>query len=54
MDSDPARGQTAVLNIDLINLWPYHPQTNSKLECFHKSLKDEIWNCLSLDDYIEY
>ena len=42
------------LNIGLINSRPYHPQTNGKLERFHKSLEDEIWNYPSLDDYIEY
>ena len=42
------------LNIGLINSRPYHPQTNGKLERFHKSLEDEIWNYASLDDYIEY
>ena len=43
-----------ILNISLINSRPYHPQTNGKLERFHKSLEDEIWNYTSLDDYIEY
>ncbi|MYH03471.1 MAG: transposase [Cenarchaeum sp. SB0675_bin_21] len=38
----------------LINSRPYHPQTNGKLERFHRSLEDEIWYYLSLDDYIEY
>ena len=42
------------MNIALINSRPYHPQTNGKLERFHKSLEDEIWNYPNLDDYIEY
>ena len=42
------------LNIGLINSRPYHPQTNGKLERFHKSIEDEIWHYDSLDDYIEY
>ena len=42
------------LDIGLINSRPYHPQTNGKLERFHKSLEDEIWNYPGLDDYIEY
>ena len=41
------------LNICLINSRPYHPQTNGKLERFHKSLEDEIWNYSGLHDYIE-
>ena len=42
------------LEIGLINSRPYHPQTNGKLERFHRSLEDEIWNYPGLDDYIEY
>lgn len=42
------------LDIGLINSRPYHPQTNGKLERFHRSLEDEIWNYSSLADYIEY
>ena len=42
------------LNTGLINSRPYHPQTNGKLDRFHKSLGDEIWNYPSLDDYIAY
>ena len=42
------------LNIGLINSRPYRLQTNGKLERFHKSLEDEIWNYPSLDDYVEY
>ena len=47
-------GELLALNIGLINSRPYHPQTNGKLERFHKSLEDEIWNHPDLDDYIEY
>ena len=42
------------LNIGLINARPYHPQTNDKLERFHKSLENEIWRYPSMDDYTEY
>ena len=42
------------LDIGLINSRPYHPQTNGKLERFHRSLEDEIWHYGDLDDYIEY
>ena len=33
-----------ILNIGLINSRPYHPHANGKLECFHRSLEDEIWH----------
>ena len=42
------------LDIGLINSRPYHPQTNGKLERFHRSIEDEIWRYGCLDDYIEY
>ena len=42
------------LDIGLINSRPYHPQTNGKLERFHRTIKDEIWYYNDLDDYIEY
>ena len=32
------------LDIGLINSRPYHPQTNGKLERFHRSLEEEIWH----------
>ena len=38
----------------LINSRSYRPQTNGKLERFHRSLVDEIWHYRDLDDYIEY
>ncbi len=41
-------------NIGLINSRPYHPQTNGKLERFHRSIEEEIWHYDGLDDYVEY
>ena len=41
-------------DIVLINSRPYHPQTNGKLERFHRTLEEEIWNYASLSEYIEY
>ncbi len=40
--------------IALINSRPYHPQTNGKLERFHRSIEEEIWNYESLGAYIDY
>ena len=42
------------LIIGLINSRPYHPQTNGKLERFHRSVEDEIWRHGGLDEYIEF
>lgn len=42
------------LDIGLINSRPYRPQTNGKLEGFHRSVEDEIWRYGCLDNYIEY
>ena len=50
----PFESELLTLDIGLINSRPYHPQTNGKLERFHRSLEDEIWNYSGLDDYIEY
>ncbi len=40
--------------IGLINSRPYHPQTNGKLERFHRSIEEEIRNYDSLDAYVDY
>ena len=40
--------------IELINSRPYHPQTNGKLERFHRSIEEEIAHYESLPEYIEY
>ncbi len=52
----PTFFENELLNLDigLINSRPYHPQTNGKLERFHRTIEDEIWHYKDLDDYIEY
>ena len=42
------------LNIGLINSRSYRPQTNGKLERFHRGLEDEIWHYGNLDDYVKF
>ena len=42
------------LGIELINSRPYHPQTNGKLERFHRSLEEEIWHYDGIGDYVEF
>lgn len=42
------------MGIELINSRPYHPQTNGKLERFHKSIGDEIFHYESLSAYVKY
>ena len=41
-------------SIELINSRPYHPQTNGKLERFHRTIEEEIGHYESLPEYIEY
>ncbi len=52
----PTAFEEELLNceIGLINSRPYHPQTNGKLERFHRSIEEEIWNHKSLSAYIDY
>ena len=42
----PTIFENELLNLDigLINSRPYHPQTNGKLERFHRTIEDEIWH----------
>ncbi len=40
--------------IQLINSRPYHPQTNGKLERFHRTLETEVRRHDSLDDFVTY
>ena len=40
--------------IELINSRPYRPQTNRKLEQFHRTIEEEIGHYESLPEYIEY
>ena len=42
------------LGIHLINSRPYHPQTNGKLERFHRTLETELGRHDSLGDFITY
>ncbi len=42
------------MGIELINSRPYHPQTNGKLERFHRSIEEEIFHYDSLSEYVKY
>ena len=42
------------LGTELINSRPYRPQTNGKLERFHRSIEDEIWHYESLSACVQY
>ena len=47
-------GELLDRGIQLINSRPYHPQTNGKLERFHRTLETEVGRHDSLDDFITY
>lgn len=40
--------------IELINTWLYRPQTNGKLERFHRSIEKEIYRYGYMSKHIEY
>ena len=40
--------------IELINSRPYHPQTNGKLERFHRTLEEELHHFGSLSEFVAY
>ncbi len=49
-----AKSCCAKLDIGLINSRPYHPQTNGKLERFHRTIEDEVGRHDSLEDFITF
>ena len=40
--------------IELINSRPHHPQTNGKLEMFHRSIENELGRHESMSEYVRY
>ena len=40
--------------IQMINSRPHHPQTNGKLERFHRTLKTKMGRHDNLDDFVTY